>query len=234
MARSEPLIVLLWAVQELRAVHPSQHGVSLEELAEACEVSTRTVRRKLRALEDAGFHLLKTRDGTGKPRYRLDAKTLAIVGERFDVDEITALCVASTILRDIHGLEVGTKIASVFQKVVRSVPPLLRQKALKRAHVVATDGTSATLCEKDAAIVTDLVTAIGERWPVQITRRVGKDNGRASMRFDPHVLHCVDGTLCVIGRAHPNDKLCALAVKHIEELYALRDETFTPLWYCGD
>ena len=233
MARSEPLITLLRVIQELRAVHPSQHGVSLEEVAEACEVTTRTVRRKLRALEDAGFHILKSRDIGGKARYRLDTRTLAIIGQRFELDEITALCVASAVLQDGDGLKVRAKIHSVFDKVVNSVPPLLRQRALRRAEVVTSEGAWSKVCDRYARVVTQLVDAISERWPVQLTLKAN-DGAPGSVRFDPHVLHCADGVLCVIGRPHHDDKLCVLSLECVEGLQPLQDERFSPLWCCDE
>ena len=63
-------VIRQWKV--LHALESSRHGVSIDALASELEVTTRTIRRDLAALQEAGFALYDERDEDGHARWRID------------------------------------------------------------------------------------------------------------------------------------------------------------------
>ena len=94
MTRSEPLILLLKILRQLQACHSASMGATLEELAEACDVSTRTIRRKLKALMEAEIPIEESTDEERKKRYKVDHKLMPSSYVSFEPFEAAALFVA--------------------------------------------------------------------------------------------------------------------------------------------
>ena len=67
-------VIRQWRV--LHALESSRHGIALDTLAKELEVTTRTIRRDLAALQEAGFPLYDTHDENGRVRWRLDGQVL--------------------------------------------------------------------------------------------------------------------------------------------------------------
>ena len=58
----------------LHALESSRHGASIDALSKDLDVTTRTIRRDLAALQEAGFALYDERDDDGHVKWRLDGQ----------------------------------------------------------------------------------------------------------------------------------------------------------------
>ena len=67
-------VIRQWKV--LHALESSRHGVTIAALAADLDVTTRTIRRDLAALQEAGFPLFDERDEDGRVHWRLDGQVL--------------------------------------------------------------------------------------------------------------------------------------------------------------
>lgn len=221
-------------LRELQGCHRVGAGATLEELAESCGVSTRTVRRKLEALEEAGIPVEAVSCGDGRKRYRVDHTLLPATHVTFDPEEAAALYVAEGMMASMEGLPLVKEAREALAKATAGVPSGLRQDLTR--HVEALRGSLQGQHEYGPyrARFLDLVDAIGERWPTDIDYR---SPGRAeprTYRVEPYLLHCQAGTVYLVarweGRQSPTtyalDRI--VAVRPDVEGSFVRDASFDP------
>ena len=89
-------VIRQWKV--LHALESSRHGVSIDALADELDVTTRTIRRDLAALQEAGFPLYDERDDDGRVRWRLDGQVLKGLETGFTLAELCALYLSRNLL----------------------------------------------------------------------------------------------------------------------------------------
>ena len=82
-------VIRQWRV--LHALESSRHGATIDALAGELDVTTRTIRRDLAALQEAGFPLYDERDEEGRARWRLDGQVLKGLETGFTLAELCAL-----------------------------------------------------------------------------------------------------------------------------------------------
>ena len=98
-------VIRQWRV--LHALESSRHGIALDTLAKELEVTTRTIRRDLAALQEAGFPLYDTHDENGRVRWRLDGQVLKGLETGFTLPELCALYLSRNLLESVAGNGTG-------------------------------------------------------------------------------------------------------------------------------
>jgi predicted DNA-binding transcriptional regulator YafY len=226
MSRGEPLILLLKVLRHLQACHSASLGATLEELAEACEVSTRTIRRKLRALEEAGIPIDETTDMDRRKRYSINHKLVPSTHVSFEPFEAAALFVAEGMMAAMGGLPLAREAQAALDKATQGVPAAFRQEleqllgalhgSIQGRHAYAPFGTR----------FINLVDAVSERWPVEIVyRSLGRDEAKTHL-VHPYMLHCQTGTVYLVARKPDNPKTLTFTLDRIEEVKVRDDELF--------
>lgn len=112
----------------LRDLDSSRRGISINELAAAREVTTRTIRRDLAALEQAGFSIYSERHDDGMTRWKLNGapfKTLTDAG--FSLSELCALYFSRTLIACLAGTPFQEDLERAFDKFSRLLTPRMRQ-----------------------------------------------------------------------------------------------------------
>jgi predicted DNA-binding transcriptional regulator YafY len=112
----------------LRDLDSSRHGISINELAVVRDVTTRTIRRDLAALEEAGFSLYNERGDDGTVRWKLNGapfKTLTDAG--FSLSELCALYFSRTLIACMAGTPFREDLERAFEKFARLLTPRMRQ-----------------------------------------------------------------------------------------------------------
>ena len=87
----------------LHALESSRHGATIDGLASELEVTTRTIRRDLAALQEAGFALYDDRDEQGRVRWRIDGQALHGLESGFTLPELCALYLSRNLLEAVSG-----------------------------------------------------------------------------------------------------------------------------------
>jgi predicted DNA-binding transcriptional regulator YafY len=83
-------VIRQWTIlREIERARTS--GVTIDELAILCDVTTRTIRRDFQALEEAGFPLYDERDDNGRAHWRLEGQVLKGLETGFTLAELCAL-----------------------------------------------------------------------------------------------------------------------------------------------
>src|ERR1041384_5486029 len=114
----------------------SRHGVSIDALASDLDVTTRTIRRDLAALQEAGFPLFDERDDDGHVRWRLDGQVLKGLETGFTLAELCALYLSRNMLEAVAGTPFQRDLTLAFQRLEKLLSPRMRQFLDRLPHVL--------------------------------------------------------------------------------------------------
>src|SRR6476646_2490410 len=119
-------------------------GATIDDLAALCGVTTRTIRRDLQALEEAGFPLFddKTHDD-GKTRWRVNGQAFKGLSAGLTVSELCALYFSRSLLESLSGTPFRDDVESAFEKLATVLTPHMRQFLDQLPRVIATKGDPA-------------------------------------------------------------------------------------------
>jgi proteasome accessory factor B len=227
MSRGEPLILLLKVLRHLQACHSASLGATLEELAESCEVSTRTIRRKLKALEDAGVPIEETADEDRRKRYKVDHKLMPAAHVSFEPFEAAALFVADGMMEAMEGLPLAKEARAALEKATEGVPISFRAEL--RELIEALHGSLQSRHEYTpfGKRFVELIDAISERWPVEIDyRSLSSPQQTKTHLIHPYLVHCQAGTVYVVARKPGGERFITFALDRIEAVRVRDDEVF--------
>jgi proteasome accessory factor B len=118
-------VIRQWKV--LHALEAARHGVTLDSLADELEVTTRTIRRDLAALQEAGFPLYDTHDADGRVRWRIDGQVLKGLETGFTLAELCALYLSRNLLESVAGTPFQRDLGVAFARLERALSPRMRQ-----------------------------------------------------------------------------------------------------------
>jgi predicted DNA-binding transcriptional regulator YafY len=128
-------VIRQWKV--LHALESSRHGVSIDALADDLDVTTRTIRRDLAALQEAGFPLYDDRDEEGRVRWRLDGQVLNGLETGFTLAELCALYLSRNMLEAVAGTPFQRDLTLAFTRLEKMLSPRMRHFLDRLPHVLA-------------------------------------------------------------------------------------------------
>src|SRR5919109_1835766 len=111
----------------LHALESSRHGATIDGLASDLDVTTRTIRRDLAALQEAGFALYDERDEDGRVRWRLDGHVLKGLETGFTLAEMCALYLSRNLLESVAGTPFQRDLTHAFERLEKMLSPRMRQ-----------------------------------------------------------------------------------------------------------
>jgi proteasome accessory factor B len=118
-------VIRQWKI--LHALESSRHGVAIDSLAGELEVTTRTIRRDLAALQEAGFPLFDQRDDEGRVRWRLDGHAFKALESSFTLAEMCALYLSRNLLESVAGSPFQRELTMAFARLEQMLTPRMRQ-----------------------------------------------------------------------------------------------------------
>jgi predicted DNA-binding transcriptional regulator YafY len=114
-----------WKV--LLALESHRFGRTITELAELLGVTTRTIRRDLEALQEAGFPVYD-QDVDHHRRWKLDALPLRSFAETgLSLAELSALYFSRTLVECLTASAFQADVRSAFDKLAKLLPPKMRR-----------------------------------------------------------------------------------------------------------
>jgi proteasome accessory factor B len=111
----------------LHALESSRHGATIDGLASELDVTTRTIRRDLAALQEAGFALYDERDDQGRVRWRIDGQALHGLESGFTLPELCALYLSRNLLEAVAGTPFQRDLTNAFARLEKMLSPRMRQ-----------------------------------------------------------------------------------------------------------
>src|SRR5215470_13295316 len=113
-------------------------GVTIDELAAQCAVTTRTIRRDLQALEEAGFPLYDDRSREdGRTRWMINGQAFKGLAAGLTLSELCALYFSRTLLESLAGTPFRDELESGFDKLSATLTPHMRQFLDQLPRVIA-------------------------------------------------------------------------------------------------
>ncbi len=210
-------------------------GVTIDELASLCGVTTRTIRRDLQALEEAGFPLFddKSRDD-GRTRWRINGQAFKGLTAGLTLSELCALYFSRTLLESLAGTPFRDDLESAFDKLAGTLTPHMRQFLDQLPRVIATKPDPISAARPDGRASAAAASSRARSRPRCIIgrRRSPITRGRASAPrsylVHPYRLAYAQGGLYLLAYVPEYGEVRTFAVERIEDI-SLLEERFTPI-----
>jgi predicted DNA-binding transcriptional regulator YafY len=130
-------VIRQWTI--LREIERSRAaGVTIDQLAAECAVTTRTIRRDLQALEEAGFPIFDDRSREdGKTRWLINGQAFKGLAAGLTLSELCALYFSRTLLESLAGTPFRDELEGAFEKLAATLTPHMRQFLDQLPNVIA-------------------------------------------------------------------------------------------------
>lgn len=223
MARNAEVIRQWTLLKELEGSRTS----TIDGLAERTGVTTRTIRRDLAALQEAGFPIYDDVGEDGRKRWRLDAKPFrALADNGFTLSELAALYFSRTLVERQAGLPFHGDLARAFEKIEAALSPAVRRFLDHLPDILgAGPGPAPADDGKQRDVVAKLLEASLHNRQARM-RYFSVASGRAKdYALHPYRLVYAQGGLYLLAFVPEYGELRTFAVNRIEQL-SLLETTF--------
>jgi predicted DNA-binding transcriptional regulator YafY len=218
----------------LHALESSRHGATIDALARELDVTTRTIRRDLAALQEAGFALYDEKDDEGKTRWRIDGQVLKGLESGFTLAELCAMYLSRHLLESVGGTPFQRDLTNAFARLEKMLSPRMRQFLDRLPSVLAAKpGPRARGRDSSADIVGRLLEAT-LHFRVATMRYHSVSSGRTKdYLVHPYRLAFAQGGLYLLAYVPDYEDVRTFAVDRIASV-SLEKQTFTPKVPIGD
>ena len=225
-------VIRQWKV--LHALESSRHGATIAALADELDVTTRTIRRDLAALQEAGFPLFDERDDEGRVHWRLDGQVLKGLETGFTVPELCALYLSRNLLEAVASTPFQRDLGLAFSRLEKLLSPRMRQFLDRLPEVLsAKPGPRTRTDEKAKDAVAKLLEATLHRRVTTMRYHSVSSGGVKDYVLHPYRLEFAHGGLYLLAYVPAYKDLRTFAVDRIVSV-SLQKETFTPKQALGD
>ncbi|MDE3156903.1 MAG: transcriptional regulator [Acidobacteriota bacterium] len=226
MARNAE-VIRQW--QTLRDLESQRHGLTVDELASAREVTPRTIRRDLVALDEAGFPVYSEPTDTGT-RWKLNGapfKPLTDAG--FSLSELCALYFSRTLLECLAGTPFHDDLGRAFDKFSRFLTPRMRAFLDRLPGVLAAkpEAVKRHDAKRSRETVARLIEATLKQRRATMRYYSASSRRTRDYEVEPYRVVYAHGGLYLIAYVPAYGETRTFAVERIERL-GLLDETFDP------
>jgi len=226
-------VIRQWTI--LREVERTRGvGVTIDQLAALCGVTTRTIRRDLQALEEAGFPLFDDRSHEdGRTRWKLNGQALRGLGAGLTVSELCALYFSRTLVEALAAMPFRGDVESAFEKLGAVLTPHMRQFLDQLPRVIATkpdplrrrpEGDS----RKQQQIIARALEATLHMRQAQVTYYSRSSDRTKSYLMHPYRLAYAQGGLYLLAYVPEYQEVRTFAIERVQDI-SLLEERFTPI-----
>jgi predicted DNA-binding transcriptional regulator YafY len=223
-------VIRQWSI--LRAIEKSRGtGLTIDELAAQCSVTTRTIRRDLQALEEAGFPLYDDRSHTdGRTRWAIQGQAFRIVTAGLTLSELCALYFSRTLLEALSGTPFRDDLENAFEKLGAGLAPHMKQflDRLPRVLVSKRDPLRARDDPRHQQIAARLIEATLHSRQTSIVYHSQSSDRTKTYLVHPYRLAHAQGGLYLLAWVPEYREVRTFALERIREASLLEDR-FTPI-----
>ena len=218
-------VIRQWRV--LHLLESSRHGASIDALANELEVTTRTIRRDLAALQEAGFPLYDERDGDGRVRWRLEGQVLKGLETGFTLGELCALYLSRHLLESVTGTPFQRDLVQAFARLEKLLSPRMRQFLDRLPSVLVAKAGPRARSGDSAGVLARLLEATLQ-FRVTRMRYHSVSSGRdKDYVVHPYRLLFAQGGMYLLAYVPEYDSVRTFAVDRAASA-SLEKDTFTP------
>jgi predicted DNA-binding transcriptional regulator YafY len=206
-------------------------GVTIDELASRCAVSTRTIRRDLQALEEAGFPLFDDRSGDdGRTRWSINGQAFKGLAAGLTLSELCALYFSRTLLESLSGTPFRDDLESAFDKLGAALTPHMQRFLDQLPRVIASkpDPMRRPDDPRRQQIVGRALDATLHRRQATIRYHSKSSDRTKQYLVHPYRLAYAQGGLYLLAYVPEYLAIRTFAIERILDI-ALLEERFTPL-----
>lgn len=219
-------VIRQWKV--LHALESSRHGATIDALASDLEVTTRTIRRDLAALQEAGFPLYDDRDSDGRARWRLDGHVLKGIETGFTLAELCALYLSRNMLEAVAGVPFQRDLTLAFTRLEKMLSPRMRQFLDRLPQVLAAKpGPRSRGASSSPDLVARLLEATLHYRVAQMKYHSASSGRMKEYVIHPYRLALAHGGIYLLAYVPEYKDIRTFAVDRIASV-SLDKQTFTP------
>jgi predicted DNA-binding transcriptional regulator YafY len=225
-------VVRQWTVlREIERARSS--GVTIDDLASLCGVTTRTIRRDLQALEEAGFPLFDDRSADdGRTRWQINGQAFKGLAAGLTLAELCALYFSRTLLESLSGTPFREEVERAFEKLASALTPHMRQFLDQLPHVIITkaatrSGPTDAPDSRQAQVVARALEATLHLRQATIVYYSKSSERTKSYLIHPYRLAYAQGGLYLLAYVPEYAEVRTFATERIQDI-SLLDERFTP------
>jgi predicted DNA-binding transcriptional regulator YafY len=226
-------VIRQWTI--LREIERARGGgVTIDELAARCDVTTRTIRRDLQALEEAGFPVYDDRSrDDGKTRWTMNGQAFRGLAAGLTLSELCALYFSRTLLESLAGTPFRDELESAFEKLGSALTPHMRLFLDQLPRVIASKPDpmrrrSGADGPRQQQIVARALEATLHHRQASLTYFSKSSDRTKTYLVHPYRLAYAQGGLYLLAYVPEYREVRTFAVERIEDM-ALLEERFTPI-----
>ena len=221
-------VIRQWAI--LREIERARGGATIDQLASQCGVTTRTIRRDLQALEEAGFPLYDDRSrDDGRTRWMIRGQAFSGLAAGLTLSELCALSFSRTLLSALSGAPFRVDVEGAFAKLASFLPPHMRRFLDRLPGVIATKRDPLRKHEhpRQREIAARLLDAVLHFRQASITYDSESSARTKTYLVHPYRLAHAQGGLYLLGFVPEYGEIRTFALERIRRV-TLLEERFTP------
>lgn len=208
-------------------------GVTIDELAHLCDVTTRTIRRDLQALEESGFPVYDDRSrDDGRTRWIMNGQAIKGLAAGLTLAELCALYFSRTLLESLSGTPFRDDLTSAFDKLGATLTPHMRQFLDQLPAVIASKPDPhrrrAAADPRQRQVMARALDATLHHRQASLTYHSRSSERVKTYLVHPHRLAFADGGFYLQAFVPEYAEIRTFAVERIEAI-SLLEERFTPL-----
>jgi predicted DNA-binding transcriptional regulator YafY len=209
-------------------------GVTIDDLARQCDVTTRTIRRDLQALEEAGFPVYDDRSrDDGRTRWSMNGQAFKGLAAGLTLSELCALHFSRTLLESLAGTPFHGELESAFEKLGSALTPHMRQFLDQLPRVIASKPDPmrrrpGSDPPRQQQIIGRALEATLHHRQATLTYFSKSSERTKTYLAHPYRLAYAQGGLYLLAYVPEYSQVRTFAVERIEEI-ALLEDRFTPI-----
>jgi len=205
----------------------ARYGATVDELADECCVTRRTVYRDLDAIRDAGYPLISEPEAEGRTLYRFMTGFKKLPPITFSLEELMTLYLCRGQLGFLRGTPFQDDLDDIFGRIHSSLPP----RSVAHLERIAETASPKFQGERDYAAKKELLKELRRALLYQYRLDLAYTPARRATetyRFDPYTLLFYEGALYLGGYAHNRQALRLFLIDRIEQVTVLGERFEVP------
>jgi predicted DNA-binding transcriptional regulator YafY len=218
-------VIRQWQI--LREIESRRTGVTIHELAAQVKVSTRTIRRDLQALQEAGFAVYDEGAELETKQWRLDGSPFRAVQEGLSVADVAALYLSRAAVEGLSGWPLAGELRAAFAKIDRALNPRMREFLSTLPQVISAKSgpRAADHSDRLTDVTRRLFDAVRDRHIVQMRYFSAASNRAKAYTVEPYRIALAQGGVYLVAWVPSYDEFRTFAVERVERL-SVTGETF--------